>query len=69
MKGKFTISSMSISCESVQEKVPDWTSKGRHSNLKRASITSRSGVFSKAKEHISVLSYIKIVYKYRLVWQ
>ena len=40
-----------------------WTSKGRQLDLKRASIASQLGVFSKPEDHVLVLSCMKIVYK------
>ena len=51
----------------MQEKVLSWTSKGRQLDLKRASIASQLGVFSKPKGHVLVLSHMKIVYKHQLV--
>ena len=53
----------------MQEKVLNWTSKGRQLDLKRASIASQLGVFSKPKGHVLVLGYMKIVYKHQLVWR
>ena len=47
----------------MQEKVLNRTSKGRQLDLKRASIASQLGVFSKAEDHVLVLSCMKIVYK------
>ena len=48
----------------MQEKVLNWTSKGRQLDLKRASIASQLGVFSKPKDHVLVLNRMKIVYKH-----
>ena len=62
-------SSKSGNYEVVQEKVLNWTSKGRQLDLKRASIASQLGVFSKPKGHVLVLGCTKIVYKCCLVWQ
>jgi len=47
----------------MQEKVLNWTSKGRQLDLKRASIASQLGVFSKPDDYVLVLSCMKIVYK------
>ena len=47
----------------MQEKVLNWTSKGRQLDLKRASIASQLGVFSKPKGYVLVLNHMKIVYK------
>ncbi len=47
----------------MQEKVLNWTPKGRQLDLKRASIASQLGVFSKPKDHVLALSCMKIVYK------
>ena len=69
VKSKFSTSSKSIGYGVVQEKVLNWTSKGRQLDLKRASIASQLGVFSKPKDHVLALSCMKIVYKYRLVWE
>ena len=46
----------------------NWTSKGRQLDLKRASIASQLGVFSKPKDHVLVLNCMKIVYKRWLEW-
>ena len=53
----------------MQEKVPNWTSKGRQLDLKRASIACQLGVFSKSKDHVLVLSCVKIVYKHWFIWE
>ncbi len=45
VKSKFATNSKSISYNVVQEKVLNWTSKGRQLDLKRASIASQLGVF------------------------
>ena len=53
----------------MQEKVLNWTSKGRQLDLKRASIASQLGVFSKPRDHVLVLNCMKIVYKRWQVWE
>ena len=53
----------------MQEKVLNWTSKGRQLDLKRASIASQLGVFSKPRDHVLVLGCTKIVYKNRSAWE
>ena len=53
----------------MQEKVLNWTSKGRQLGLKRASIASQLGVFSKPKDHVLVLNCMKIVYKRWSAWR
>ena len=45
VKSKFATSSKSAGYKAVQEKVLNWTSKGRQLDLKRASIASQLGVF------------------------
>ena len=67
VKSKFATNSKSVSYKAVQEKVLNWTSKGRQLDLKRASIASQLGVFSKPKDHVLVLNCMKIVYKHWLV--
>ena len=69
VRSKFATNSKSISYKVVQEKVLNWTSKGRQLDLKRASIASQLGVFSKPKDHVLVLNCMKIVYKHWLVWE
>ena len=46
----------------------NWTSKGRQLDLKRASIASQLGVFSKPRDHVLALNCMKIVYKRWLEW-
>ena len=41
-----------------------WFLKGRQLDSKRASFASQLGIFKKPKEHVLVLSGIKIVYKH-----
>ena len=53
----------------MQEKVLNWTSKGRQLDLKRASIASQLGVFSKLRDHVLALNCMKIVYKRWWVWE
>ena len=45
VKSKSATARKSTSYKVVQEKVPNWTSKGRQLGLKRASIASQLGVF------------------------
>ena len=61
MKSKFATDSKSVSYKVMQEKVLNWTSKGRQLDLKRASIASQLGVFWKPKDHVLVLGCTKIV--------
>ena len=56
--------SLSSICETAFQKVLNWTSKGRQLDSKRASFASQLGIFKKPKEHVLVLSGIKIVYKH-----
>ena len=63
VKSKFATNRKSVSYKVMQEKVLNWTSKGRQLDLKRASIASQLGVFSKPEDHVLVLSCMKIVYK------
>ena len=60
----FTTNSKSSGYGAVQEKVLNWTSKGRQLELKRASIASQLGVFSKPRDHVLALNCMKIVYKH-----
>ena len=69
VRSKFVTNSKPVSYKVVQEKVLNWTSKGRQLDLKRASIASQLGVFSKPRDHVLVLSCMKIVYKHRVVWE
>ena len=64
VKSKFATGSKSVSYKVMQEKVLNWTPKGRQLDLKRASIASQLGVFSKPIDHVLVLSCMKIVYKH-----
>ena len=63
VKSKFATNRKSVGYKVVQEKVLNWTSKGRQLDLKRASIASQLGVFSKPRDHVLVLNCMKIVYK------
>ena len=63
VKSKFATDSKSTGYNAVQEKVLNWTSKGRQLDLKRASIASQLGVFSKPRHHVLFSSCMKIVYK------
>ena len=45
VKSKFATNSKSVSYKVMQEKVLNWTSKGRQLDLKRVSIASQLGVF------------------------
>ncbi|MGP1422372.1 MAG: hypothetical protein ACTTKM_00255 [Prevotella fusca] len=45
VKSKFATNSKSVGYKVVQEKVLNWTSKGRQLDFKRASIASQLGVF------------------------
>ena len=45
VKSKFATNSKSASYKVMQEKVLNWTSKGRQLDLKRVSIASQLGVF------------------------
>ena len=63
VKSKFATGSKSVSYKVMQEKVLNWTSKGRQLDLKRASIARQLGVFSKPEDHVLVLSGMKIVDK------
>ena len=69
VKSKFATNSKSASYKVMQEKVLNWTSKGRQLDLKRASIASQLGVFSKPKDHVLALNCMKIVYKHWLIWE
>ena len=68
VKSKFATNRKSVSYKMVLKKVLNWTSKGRQLGLKRASIVSQLGVFSKPKDHVLVLNCMKIVYKRWLAW-
>ena len=63
VKSRFATNSKSVSYKVMQEKVLNWTSKGRQLDLKRVSIASQLGIFSKPRDHVLVLSCMKIVYK------
>ena len=48
----------------IQEKMLNWTSKGRQLDLKRAPFTSQLGIFQKPKNHVLIMKCVKIVDKY-----
>ena len=64
VKCKFVTNSKSNGYKVVQEKMLNWTSKGRQLDSKRASFKSQLGLFQKPKDHVLPSMHMKIVYKH-----